>query len=281
MDVKTGPVAAQPAWQRFLNRALSPQQTLPAVPAQPVAAAQPQTDSYRAETAQPPTRQTPAPVALVDDTAPTPPITVGTRVLILGDSQTVGPYGKSIDELARATGATVSTHASWGASPAWFVNGNETYKYWSRNAEGQEATQMHAKTPVLTDLLASHRPDVVVVTLGGNLIAGNASQADVTRQVSEIGNAVSASGARLVWVGPPKYDPKTRSPEVVEQLYQKLGNIVPEFGTLVDSRPHVEAYAGTDGLHYSGPEGERIAGEWAAGVFETIQQVSARPAPSP
>jgi hypothetical protein len=59
---------------------------------------------------------------------------------------------------------------------------------------------------------------------------------------------------------------------VVEQFYQKLGNIVPEFGTLIDSRPHIEAYSGSDGLHYTGKEGEKIARAWAKGVFQEIQK---------
>lgn len=197
----------------------------------------------------------------------------GTRVLILGDSQTVGPYGQTLDQLARATGATVSTQAAWGASPPWLFSGHETYKLWTRDSEGQANTQMKVATPLLNDLLARERPDVVIVTMGGNMIAGNATQGEVMTQVSQIGNAVSASGAELIWVGPPKYDPDKRSAETVDAFYNKLGNAVPEYGTLIDSRPHISEYAGNDGLHYTGTKGERIASEWAAGVFGEIQQL--------
>jgi len=109
--------------------------------------------------------------------------------------------------------------------------------------------------------------------MGGNMIASNASQADVTMQISQIGNAVTASGAELIWVGPPKYDPQKRTPEVVDQFYQKLENIVPEFGTLIDSRPHISEYSGNDGLHYTGSKGEKIARQWANGVFQDIQKL--------
>ncbi|MBT9548138.1 MAG: SGNH/GDSL hydrolase family protein [Candidatus Sericytochromatia bacterium] len=275
MDVKTG-LAFQSAGQRFLNQVNQANQAKnPAVEGGALSGlnAQPALNSFSQDSTDFKTRQTPTVVALLEMPVDTPKITVGTKVLILGDSQTVGPYGKSIDELARATGATVSTHASWGASPYWFFNGNETYKYWTRDTVGQEDTRMQTGTPLLKDLLAAVQPDVVVVTMGGNMIAGNASQGEVTKQVSQIGNAVSASGAHLIWVGPPKYDPQKRSPEVVEQFYQKLGNIVPEFGTLIDSRPHIEAYAGSDGLHYSGTKGEKIAREWAQGVFQEIQKL--------
>lgn len=213
-------------------------------------------------------------VPLLEGLEDDPKITANSRVLIIGDSQTVGPYGQSLDEMARATGATVVTHASWGSSPHWFFSGQPTnYKYWSRDAEGNSQTTMGAETPLLNDLLAEHRPDVVIVTMGGNMIASNASQASVTQQVSQIGNAVSASGAELVWVGPPKYDPERRSPELVESFYAKLRNVVPEFGALIDSRAYIEAYSGNDGLHYTGRRGERIAGEWAAGVFQEIQEL--------
>ncbi len=272
MEVKSSSPVVQITGPRVLQPAAPLEQP-------PAPAKAPETaEAYWHDSADFMANHTPAIVDLVEspEQAPqahTPQITAGTKVLILGDSQTVGPYGKNLDELARATGASVSTHASWGASASWFVNGNQTYKYWQNDTSANNQTHMNTATPRLNDLLAAERPDVVVVTLGGNMIASNASQADVTMQVSQIGNAVSASGAQLVWVGPPKYDPKTRSPEAVEQFYQKLGNIVPEFGTLIDSRPHVREYAGTDGLHYSGPKGEAIAKEWATGVFQAIQKL--------
>jgi len=272
MDVKTGSATVQPAWHRFLHQATQVKNTVAESVSQLVDDVKSQAQSYWQDTTDFIAGRSPTVVSLVD-AEDAPKFTVGTKVLIIGDSQTVGPYGKTLDEMVRATGATVSTHASWGASPAWFFNGNETYKYWTRDASGQQETRIKADTPRLNDLLARERPDVVVVTMGGNMIAANASQADVTMQVSQIGNAVSASGAQLVWVGPPKYAPQKRSPEVVEQFYQKLGNIVPEYGTLIDSRPHIKEYAGSDGLHYSGAKGESIARQWAQGVFQELQKL--------
>lgn len=274
MNIKAGPMELQPVWNRFLSQVSDVKQTLANSADQTANALATQVSDSWQQTADLQTAdKAPAVVALVEQAPHMPKITVGTKVLIIGDSQTVGPYGKTIDELARATGATVSTHASWGASPPWYFSGQETYKYWSNDAAGHDQTRMKVNTPLLNDLLAKERPDVVVVTMGGNMIASNASQADVTLQISQIGNAVSASGAELIWVGPPKYDPQKRSPELVEQFYQKLENIVPEFGTLIDSRPHISEYAGTDGLHYTGDKGEKIAKQWASGVFQDIQKL--------
>lgn len=273
MDVKSGPLGIQPAWHRFLNQAGLVKDSLLSSASEAAADLKAQTHAFWQDRVDITPRNTPAPAPLLKAGQDPPKITANTKVLIIGDSQTVGPYGKTLDGLARATGAQVSTHASWGASPYWFFNGQATYKLWTRERSGNESTRSQAATPKLENLLASEKPDVVVVTMGGNMIAGNATQADVTAQVSQIGNAVSASGAELIWVGPPKYDPKTRSPEQVDVFYQKLRNIVPEFGTLIDSRPHIEAYAGTDGLHYSGAKGERIARQWATGVFGEIQKL--------
>lgn len=267
MDVKTGSPELQPAWHRFLNQVTHFRHTI----ADSVSETVGDVKAYWHDSADFGSHQSPSAIPPVKTPAASPKITAGTRVLIIGDSQTVGPYGHTLDGLVRATGATVSTQASWGASPPWFFNGQETTALWSNDTAGHDTTRSKVATPLLKDLLAAVRPDVVVVTMGGNMIAANASQADVTMQVSQIGNAVSASGAQLVWVGPPKYDPAKRSPELVEQFYQKLGNIVPEYGTLIDSRPYIEAYSGRDGLHYAGAKGEKIAQQWANGVFQAIQ----------
>jgi lysophospholipase L1-like esterase len=272
------PVSPQPVWQRFMSQAIDFKQSISETLTQAVDDVKVHAEAYWQDTIDYLTGDSPVIVPLVDkspgaESAQPPKITVGSRVLIIGDSQTVGPYGKTIDELARATGATVSTHASWGASPPWYFSGQDTYKYWTHDSAGHEETRMNTATPKLNELLAAERPDVVVVTMGGNMIASNASQADVTMQVSQIGNAVTASGAELIWVGPPKYDPQKRTPELVDQFYQKLENIVPEFGSLIDSRPHISEYAGTDGLHYSGNKGEKIARQWANGVFQDIQKL--------
>ncbi|HEY9841357.1 MAG TPA: SGNH/GDSL hydrolase family protein [Candidatus Obscuribacterales bacterium] len=272
MDVKTGSLDIQPAWHHFLNQATRFRHALAEGAAQVAGDVKDHAEAFWVDSTDFVARQTQPVLPLVQH-EDSPKLTVGKKVLIIGDSQTVGPYGKTLDQLARASGAKVSTHASWGASPHWFFNGQETSKYWTRDVAGHPDTRKHTETPLLNELLAAERPDVVVVTMGGNMIAGNASQSEVTSQVSQIGNAVSASGAQLIWVGPPKYDPQKRSPEVVEQFYQKLRNIVPEYGTLIDSRPHIEEYSGSDGLHYSGAKGERIAREWATGVFQEIQKL--------
>ncbi|PKL75766.1 MAG: hypothetical protein CVV27_13670, partial [Candidatus Melainabacteria bacterium HGW-Melainabacteria-1] len=149
MDVKSGFLNVQPAWHRFWDQATQLTNTVADSVSELVDDVKAHAEGFWQDSTDFVVGRSPVVVALLDPEADPPKITVGTKVLIIGDSQTVGPYGKTIDELARATGATVSTHASWGASPHWFFNGTESYKYWSRDTEGDSETRMRASTPSL------------------------------------------------------------------------------------------------------------------------------------
>lgn len=210
-------------------------------------------------------------ISFVNTKEAEPTITPDKKVMIIGDSQTVGIYGTKMDELVRGTKAKVVTFASCGSSPEWWFNGHSTTcGYWTKDISGKENRKNENPTPLINDLLKKEKPDIVIITMGGNMMKG-ATQANVTEQVDKIGKAVTDSGAKLFWVGPPKYDPSKRSPEQLETFYSYLRNSVPEHGTLVDSRPYIDKYSGPDGYHYWGKEGKKQAEKWATGAFNEIQ----------
>ena len=61
----------------------------------------------------------------------------GTKVLEIGDSHSVGTFGKELDAKLRGTGAQVSTYASAGATASTFTQGKSTkYGYWEKRADG-------------------------------------------------------------------------------------------------------------------------------------------------
>lgn len=193
------------------------------------------------------------------------------KVLIIGDSQTVGTYGTNLDNLVRGTKAKVITYASWGSSPSWWFSGvSATAGYWSKGIDGSETRTKQHETPSIEKILAKEKPDVVIVTMGGNMIK-NATQQTVSKEVDKLGTAITNSGAKLFWAGPPKYDPKTRTPEQLETFYGFLGKAVANHGVLIDSRKFITEYHGKDGLHYSGKEGEKETEKWAKGVFNEIK----------
>jgi hypothetical protein len=204
-----------------------------------------------------------------------PVINEETKVLIIGDSQTYGSYGTNLDNLARGTKAKVITYASWGSSPEWWFSGEKSDHVWSKGLDGNSKRFDNYNTPLIEKVLKAEKPDVVIVTMGGNMMA-HATQENVTGSVNKIGTAITASGAKLFWAGPPKYDPEKRTPEQLETFYGFLAKAVSTHGTLIDSRKFIKEYHGTDGLHYSGIKGKKETAKWATGVFNEIQKTKVK-----
>lgn len=196
-------------------------------------------------------------------------IGAGTKALVIGDSHSVGTFGKELDKLMRGTGAQVSTYASAGATGSTFVNGNSTkYGYWEKRADGTESTTNYGQsraTPKLESLIGREKPHVIIVNLGANFRSG-----DPKSQVDQIGQIAKKYNIPLVWVGPPKTAKDNSNPASLQQFDQKMAAAVAPYGKYVPSTPHVSRYSGGDGLHFGGSQGTQIAKQWASGVFRSI-----------
>lgn len=200
------------------------------------------------------------------------------RVLHIGDSHTVGIYGHEMDKLLRSSGAQVETYGSAGSSPSWWFSGQTTHSgFYSKDAEGhvdQPANwrSPHA-TPKFPDLVQKFQPNVIVISLGANLI--HASGKTIETQVEKMAQAAKASGARLIWIGPPDGRESKKPTSRQNELYAHLQKIASQYGDFIDSRPLTEYPAhGGDGLHYWGKEGGAIARSWAHAVYEQIQDLN-------
>lgn len=240
----------------------------PAAPTQPTGSSTSQSANSAVRYGSPLTsRAAPAGVPIIKSTS---------KVLHIGDSHTCGTYGKSIDALMRESGATVNTVGVSGSSPTWWFNGTVGKSgYYSKDE--QERVDQPADwrtpraTPKLTDLIKEKKPDVLVVSLGANLIGG--SNTAIQNQVRSICEIAKQNGTQLVWIGPPDGRESSKSTLAQARLYQNLKEIVGQYGgTFVDSRPFTEYPAtGGDGVHYSGTEGTKIAREWAQSTYNVIQ----------
>jgi hypothetical protein len=201
-------------------------------------------------------------------------------ILQVGDSHTVLTFGRELNRHLQSTGAQVTTVASSGSSAASWSLGNYIAKttgiptflkiFPGQPPEVTPAGTVHA-TPTLASLVERVKPDLVVIALGANMrwMTAPAVQADVTR----LARTAVASGARLVWVGPPpqKKDFADASARAAYDVFSVLvGQAVSPFGTYIPSGPFVPAYAGTDGIHFTGEEGEAISRAWARGVFDAM-----------
>ena len=202
------------------------------------------------------------------------------RVLHIGDSHTVGIYGQEMDKHLRSTGAKVATYGSAGSSPKWWITGQTTRSgFFSR--DGEEKTTRPAKwndphpTPKLKALLEQFRPNVVVFSLGANLIA--ATPTAIERQMREIAEMAKTYGTEIIWIGPPDGRESKKPTSKQNELYNTLERVAKDYGDFIDSRPLTEYPAsGGDGVHYWGAEGSRVAKGWAEDVFEQIQSLPAR-----
>jgi hypothetical protein len=235
-------------------------------------------------------------------------INENTRVLHIGDSHTAGIYGSNIDKMMRATGAKVFTLASSGSSAASWIDGYTTKSgFYYHDETGKNSVpqdwkvmtpaiaeklknhkikdwQVPVKTPNVNDMIDKFKPNVIVFSLGANMIHNSAKsiEADV-RRLCEI---AKASGAKIVWVGPPDGRPDKKPDNVQNNLYEHIQKIAEEYGAFIDSRPYTDFPAGIpgDGVHYWNPPGkhidasgkpydlEKTARDWAKSIFDEIQK---------
>lgn len=178
------------------------------------------------------------------------------RVFIVGDShvQMIGPL---LSRQLREDGFEV---AGYEARPGW-----SSLRY-------QRAGDLQQ---VLED---AGRPEVVVVSLGGNDIpAGPESYAAQLEWV--VSQARAAGAQRIVWLGPATSDSEvSRRAEVVGARHQAnaqlQSEILPALGvTWVDSRPCTCDHHGHDGIHFT------RAGyhHWVHHVLTPVERVASAP----
>lgn len=197
------------------------------------------------------------------------------RILLIGDSHTVGTFGHELDRLLRRReGAVVETRGSCGSSPRHWRSGWTTNcGFFARRADGSQDSGRSAPTPILADLLAGHRPGLVVIALGANLIGSRALEAAVRRETQGVLDTLAAADAppACVWVGPPHG--RNKPVERLDLLYDTLQATLRNRCAFIDSRPFLDyPETGGDGAHYDalGAEGRRMAREWAAQVERRI-----------
>lgn len=200
------------------------------------------------------------------------PVRPERRVLVLGDSHTVGYYGKCLDQACRDAGAQVRTYASCSSHPIWWFDGTRTHcGYFSRDQQGKILRVPFGtlkRTPKLPELWRQYQPELVIISLGANMI--DYSHETVQTTSAKMAHYLDNKGAEIIWVGPPviRLQPRWK----LDRLYSWLRSAVSPPCRFIDSRPWTYyPETGGDGIHYRGAEGRKIAAYWAKQVFQTIQ----------
>jgi hypothetical protein len=200
------------------------------------------------------------------------------RVLLIGDSHTAGYYGKEMDGFLRKTKAKVETFGSSGSIPSWWIDGTETtFGFYSKDQNNKVYENINwktpHKTPILEEELESFKPNIVIVSLGANLIRKKADF--IQSEVKSICEIISKHKSVIIWVGPPNGRPDKKKPEEQAFLYDNIKPVVLEYnGYFIDSRPYTKyPESGKDGIHFFGKEGKLISRFWAKKIMDQIQLI--------
>lgn len=224
------------------------------------------------------------------------PAAAADTILVIGDSHTVGAFGRNLDDVLRRTdGNRVATYGICAASPQSFLSetphhcgyllrdfnrnqpakwlGKRVYKSTVSDGKGGTREVTMIKTPPLDQLLTDHVPTLTVVALGANAIS-----ADMIAKTLKL---IHASNSVCVWIGPP--DTRKRSTDKIDAIYKTLrDNKVTESVTLAEAKTDscrlIDSFSfsylrypekGGDGSHYSG-ELESIGAKWGADAADAV-----------
>lgn len=210
-----------------------------------------------------------APAAAGDDGSRVVDLSVTPRVLVLGDSHSVGAFGAELVKQLSAwrPGYEVSIYAVGGSSPFWFAAGPRVAGPKSRDAWRDNTGISISGVAKLSELWTPMTKQVVVA-LGTNQIDWNEVRSGQARiygvaQSVELAEEIRRRGASCVWIGPPEMrgyrgtDPK-QAEDAVLKYDQTLRSAL---GGLCSYIPSVDktGYEGGDGIHYSAAAARRWA----------------------
>ena len=196
------------------------------------------------------------------------------RILLLGDSHTVGPYGTALESMLRNAGHDVTRVGIVGVAATHYNTGKH------RDLKGKWVVRVGN-----FDNAKAQSYDLAVVSLGTNDVTGWPISSVVTDINKLIG---SLSATRKIWVSPPSFSDnaaKTYNPDFarknlntrVTELWNALS---PAYGSnAFDSRPSTSAYVQQRDIHLLQKGGEA----WAKAVFNALPltTVATTPPPAP
>lgn len=190
------------------------------------------------------------------------------RILMIGDSHSVGIFGHKLTELIKTAAPKVELMAvaSCGSEPHWWLTGKSTHcGLRTLYPNGFDNTIHNAPTPKIADLLNLTKPKMTIVQLGSNLVLLSPQEREIYTQAML--DVIKQSGGQCIWISAP--DSRKFSSTDLHEVYEVLKTVTKKnHCKLIDSRKYTKyPSAGGDGLHYGGQEGGLIATQWAEKVF--------------
>jgi hypothetical protein len=221
----------------------------------------------------------------------TPALEGARKILFLGDSLTVGPFGREMQSFLceQVSERRVYIYASCGASPENWLDEEPPYvskcgfrvKTPSSFLLGEFEKGSRPKpfsTPKLTPLLTQIHPTTVIVQMGTNwfdLLERQPGPDEITRLGSlleSFADAIQSAPGRptLIWITPPDSSRFRAVQGSVTKLLTTTGRR--KRFTVIDSSGMVRyqpGQSGGDGVHYFGAD----AAKWADGVKKRLRNL--------
>ncbi len=197
--------------------------------------------------------------------------TSGSKVLLIGASHTTQNYGKVLHESFVSDGNLVRRHAVGGSRGWHWLNGysydgtvevqhlgNE--KIWYEDGR-DVVTKPRTNVPLLRSILTDFDPNIVVISLGTNMLDDNPQIVKANTQ--NLAQQVTSKGKRCFWVGPGVVDP-TKVPTLASGLApvaQAIQEGAQAAGCqFIDARSYTSvAETQSDGYHYTTAGGRAMA----------------------
>lgn len=212
------------------------------------------------------------------------PLGRNSKVLMVGDSLTVGPFGSRVEAwLLQNLGPNrVAVYASCGSSPESWLAAHKNFV----SPCGYRETTIHrhllkegrssVSTPKIETLLAAQRPEIVIVQLGTNhydslLRDGKSSLPQLAAIYEDFATTLRPPGGSVrmvIWITPPD---SSKFPQWVEDEMDHLISATNQrhgYYTFQSRRftRYVPGKTGSDGVHYN----DAGAALWAAPVIRML-----------
>lgn len=196
--------------------------------------------------------------------------TAGLHVVVIGDSHTVGPMGRRLDDQLRQNPSiqSVETFAVCGARANAFTQPVTTScGLYEKEASGFTLDVLAGVSPEPARW-GRTKPDAVIVVLGTNLIPLSDWKV-AAKEVQGLLSEIRALGSRCFWVLPPSMSRFEKELPALEVFLQNEVGLDCE----VFQSSKVTAYpkGEKDGVHYSSKALTPLAEAWADEIFAALR----------
>ena len=185
------------------------------------------------------------------------------KILILGDSHYAGTYGQTLDTLLKQSGHTIESFGCVSATAQHYINGSFHCVQPKLGSRHNSNPEDYTLKPI-TESLSSFSPNLVIISLGGNIEAATSSKEERVKQITALVKSITDKNIKCIWVGPPSKEDLNKNAErntFYEHLKEGLGSTC----QLIDSRSYAQLKESDNG-HF--PSGDQRAKAWAQKVFQ-------------